>query len=140
MGSGRRPRRPTPDHRALIQNGAPVILHPDLRPSQSAAIAIATYRAPGPRTLPRVRHLRMHHAGTRVFVTFVRVRGASGYLVTARLSSGEHLFLRTTWHTITIRHVFGEFTGIITIRTIGNNATTTNGAPARARFRRSPGD
>ena len=41
---------------------------------------------------------------------------------------------------ITIPGVFGEITGKVSIRALGNDATVRTGPPATARFRRAPGD
>ena len=66
---------------------------------------------PGPRRLSRVTHLRVHHVGARIQLSFAGVPGAHRYGVAMTLSSGQHVVLLTTRHTLTIARVFGEFTG-----------------------------
>lgn len=122
----------------IVQNGAPIML--SRGPAASSELVVARYRAPGPRELARVAHLQVRHTGTRLLVRFGHVTGAVGYSVTIALSSGQREVFRTTQARLTVRGVFGEITGQVSARALGNNTTVRTGPAVRVRFRRALGD
>jgi hypothetical protein len=124
----------------IVQNSAPVVLKPNAKPGTGSLVVVASYRAAGPRRLPKITGLRVRHIGTRVLVSFSRVRGASGYSVIVRLSSGEHLQYLVRRDRAAIPGVFGEITGKLAVRAVGNNATTVTGPAAIGRIQTARGD
>jgi hypothetical protein len=114
----------------LTENGAPVVLRPGATGPGAYETVLASYRAPGPRPLPRVANVRVRHVGTRVQISWSGVRAATQYAVTVTLSSGEHLTYLTRGRALTVPSVFGEFTGRVTIQALGDAGRTTTG-PAR---------
>ena len=120
----------------ITENGTPVVVHPGATGSAGYETVVASYRAPGPRRLPRIAHLRVRHAGTRVLVTWKGVPGARRYAVTVTLSGGEHVVYLVSAPRLTVPGVFGEFTGRLTVVALGDGARTRSGVPAAARIRR----
>jgi hypothetical protein len=118
----------------VVQNGAPLVLAPGKAAGSAVQDVLTAYRAPGPRELGMVHLLRARHAGTRVLVSFGAVRGAGEYAVTVALSSGQHILFLTRQVSLAIPGVFGEFTGTVSVRAVGNNATTRAGVPVSVRF------
>jgi hypothetical protein len=116
----------------ITQNGAPVVLNPGAVGAAAYQIVVGSYRAPGPRRLGRVVHLRVEHAGTSVLVTWRAVPGARRYAVTVALTNGVHEVYIATHGTLRILGVNGEFSGRVTVEAIGDGASTATG-PAVAR-------
>jgi PKD repeat protein len=119
----------------IFEDGAPVLL----RPGAPATIVLARYRAPGPRRLGRVARLSVHHADTRVLVSFSGVRGTQRYAVTVTLSSGQHLLFLVRRRRLTVNDVPGEITGKVTVQALGDGARTRTGPATLARIPQARG-
>jgi hypothetical protein len=116
----------------ITENGTPVVLHPGATGSAAYEMVLASYRAPGPRMLPRVAHVRVRRPGTRVLVAWRAVRSAARYAVTVTLSSGVHVVYMTRRPSLTIPGVFGEINGRLAIQAIGDGITTRDGPTVNA--------
>jgi hypothetical protein len=123
----------------IVQDGAPVVLQPSTT-SGAGQIVVASYRAAGPPQLGRVQGLTVSHSGTQVHVSWGRAFDALGYEVTLVTSSGRHEVFRVHRTKLVISDVFGEFSGKVIVRAIGDNVHARSGPVASASFRRDRGD
>jgi hypothetical protein len=123
----------------ITENGTPVVVHPGATGPAAYELVLTSYHAQGPRRLGRVTNVRVHHAGTRVLVSFSGVRGARRYALTVRLSNGLDVVYLTMAHELTIPSVFGEITGKIAVQAFGDGASTLTGPAAVATIRRERG-
>jgi len=119
----------------LFENGAPVLRRPGAPP----AITVAAYRAPGPRRLDRVAHLRVRHLDARVVIGFSAVRGTRRYAVTISLSSGQRLLFLIARRDLTVRGVPGEITGRVAVQALGDGASTRSGPTLAASIPKARG-
>ncbi len=126
----------------ITQNGEPVAMgavsraaRSSARPSSADEIVLASYRAPGPRRLGRVRELRTRHLHSTVRVRFSGVPGARRYDVAVTLSDGARMAFVTRHHSVVISHVFGEVSGHVRVRALGDGASTSDGLPRSAPIR-----
>ncbi|MHB1569436.1 MAG: hypothetical protein ACYC0H_09555, partial [Solirubrobacteraceae bacterium] len=95
---------------------------------------VGGYSAPAFQRMPAVRRLRIRRLGSRLTVTFARVRGARSYAVYALLSTGARRALITRGARVVLASVFPDARGTVTVRALGDGIYTANGPAAKARF------
>jgi hypothetical protein len=95
---------------------------------------VASYKAPGPVHLGRVRGLHATRTGSSLTVSFGRVRGAHRYVVLVDLRDGmrsDYVIKRTSTR-ISVPSV-GPAGGTVTVKALGNGLTSVDGRAARAK-------
>jgi hypothetical protein len=97
-------------------------------------ITVAGYEPPVPRRLARVRHLRVRRTGTTAIITFSKVHGARAYQVSVTTQDGARQLYRTTRDTFTVRGLFLEVAGHVTVRADGDNVNTLAGPVTSAKL------
>lgn len=110
----------------VTEDGAPVVV------GRSGQLVVASYRAPGPLRLGRIRGLHARRTGNRLNVSFARVPHARKYVVLVLLRSGLHTdeVIRTHTLRMTVPGA-GPPGGTVEVRALGDGLTTVDGAIAK---------
>lgn len=118
-------------------NGYPVVLHPGS--PTAGALVLASYQAPGPQRLPRVRGLRARRAGSRLLVSFDRVPAAKRYAVVITLRDGLRTDYVTSRNSLQITvPTTAPLGGTVTACALGNDLTTNTGPATSAKIKVPP--
>ena len=110
----------------VTENGAPVVV------GRSGQLVLASYRAPGPLRLGRIRGLHARRPGNRLNVSFARVPHARKYVVLVLLRSGLHTDDVIGTHSLRMTVPgAGLQGGTVEVRALGDGLTTVDGAIAK---------